>query len=729
MNRVSFSPVAFLFVCAAVLLAGPPGATLAQISPQGGQKVQIELLSEKRAVRPGDTVTLALRQTIHPGWHTYWVNPGDSGEPTRIDWQLPAGASAGPIQWPLPDAIPVGPLMNFGYSDEVLLLTEITVPDSASGSSFDITADAKWLVCEEICIPEEASTSLSLPLLDGAMSPLPSPHTAAIRTARNKVPEPKPWPAQFDVEGKAVALNVANTAAALPENAKIRFFPLKWGEISHAAAQSVSFDGGELKLLLSREEQAGDTMPEALEGVLAVEAPGADGAMERRGYSISAAPADLEFTAPVTQTLLPGSAQGDLSLMLALGFALLGGLILNLMPCVFPVLSLKALSLARDAGDSEARRVKGLVYLAGVMASFGAIALAVIALRQGGMAIGWGMQFQSPAFVLSMMALFLVLALNLSGVFTLGGSIAGIGDGLARRSGYSGYFFTGVLATVVATPCTAPFMGAAMGFAFTQPPLSVLAVLLALGFGFALPIVLLSLTPALGRWLPKPGPWMETFKQVMAFPLYATVGWLLWVLSVQQGSDGVLAGVITLVGVAFAAWLFGRTFDAGPLRNAVSASVAVIALGLGIWSVSGATPEGAAIEVNGRNAAGPEAESFTRARLGELIAEDRPVFINLTAAWCITCKVNERVALRSERVADAFKDRNLAYLVGDWTNGDPEITALLKEHGRVGVPLYLLYSGKPGAPPEILPQLLTESMILDRLAGLDGVRQQAKKDL
>jgi thiol:disulfide interchange protein DsbD len=273
-------------------------------------------------------------------------------------------------------------------------------------------------------------------------------------------------------------------------------------------------------------------------------------------------------------------------------------------------------------------------------------------------------------------------------------------------------------------------MGAAMGFAFTQPPLSVVAVLLALGFGFALPIVLLSLTPGLGRWLPRPGPWMETFKQVMAFPLYATVGWLLWVLSVQQGSDGVLAGVITLVGVAFAAWLFGRSFDAGPLRSAASACVAVIAIGLGIWSVSGAPPEGAATEISGRNAAGPEAESFTRARLGELIAQNRPVFINLTAAWCITCKVNERVALRSERVADAFRDRNLAYLVGDWTNGDPQITALLKDHGRVGVPLYLLYSGKPGAPPEILPQLLTESMILDRLAGLDGISQQAeKKDL
>lgn len=727
MKRVPVSLMAFLF--AGLLLAGLTGAALAQISSLGGQKVQIELLPEKRAVRPGDTITVALRQTIRPGWHTYWINPGDSGEPTRIDWQLPAGASAGPIQWPLPDAIPVGPLMNFGYSDEVLLLTDITVPESASGVSFEVTADAKWLVCAEICVPEQASASLSIPLLDGTMTPLPSPHAAVIRTARKKVPEPKPWPAQFDVEGKAVALNVENTAATVPEGAQIRFFPLKWGEISHAAPQSVSFGDGALKLRLTLEQQAGNTELDALEGVLAVEAPGADGAVERRGYSISAVPADLEFTTPLAQTPLQGTSEGGLSLMLALGFAFLGGLILNLMPCVFPVLSLKALSLAKDAGDSEARRVKGLVYLAGVMASFAAIALAVIALRQGGMAIGWGMQFQSPAFVLSMMALFLLLALNLSGVFTLGGSIAGIGDGLARRSGYSGYFFTGVLATVVATPCTAPFMGAAMGFAFTQPPLSVLAVLLALGFGFALPIVLLSLTPALGRWLPRPGPWMETFKQVMAFPLYATAGWLLWVLSIQQGSDGVLAGVITLVGVAFAAWLFGRSFDAGPVRSAASALVALMAIGLGIWSVSGPTPDGAAIEVSGKNAEGPQAESFTRARLAELISQDRPVFINLTAAWCITCKVNERVALRSERVAKAFRDKNLAYLVGDWTNGDPEITALLKKHGRVGVPLYLLYSGKSGTAPEILPQLLTESMILDRLAAIDGATQQAKKDL
>jgi thiol:disulfide interchange protein DsbD len=703
---------------AAFALALTPLASNAQTGPARSPKVEIELLAEQAAIRPGDKITVALRQIITPGWHTYWTNPGDSGEPTRIDWTLPPGASAGPIQWPLPHAIPVGPLMNFGYSDEILLLTDIAVPLSASGAHFTISADVKWLVCEEICIPEEAVAELSLPLIDGAITPLPSPSAKAIRAARDALPEPMPWAARFDLGDERVRLRIENVAERLAGGSEFRFFPLEWGHINHAAPQRAVFDNGDLILDLARGDFTGNARPVALDGVIAVETRGANGNIERRGYSLSAAPSEVPIATPGgAAPPQAGGTGGGLSLAMALGFALLGGLILNLMPCVFPVLSLKALSLAKDAGNSQVRRTKGLVYLAGVLASFALIGAVLIALRGGGEAIGWGTQFQSPAFILAMMALFLALALNLSGVFAIGGSVAGLGDSLTRRSGLSGYFFTGVLATVVATPCTAPFMGAAMGYAFTQPAVTVFAVLLALGLGFALPIVLLSLTPALGRWLPKPGPWMETFKQLMAFPLYATVAWLVWVISIQQGSDGVVAASITLLGVGFAAWLIGYRAEIGTLRGGAAALIAVLAIGLG-WSVTGPAAPQAGIGEAASERSGPRAEAFTQARLDELIGQNRPVFVNLTAAWCITCKVNERVALRSQRVADAFRKQDIAYLVGDWTNGNAEITELLKAHGRVGVPLYLLYSGTPGAAPRILPQLLTESMVLDRLAEL-----------
>ncbi len=699
----------------------------AQQTIERAHKVQIELVAEKTAVKPGETITLALRQQITPGWHTYWMNPGDSGEPTRIEWELPAGASAGPIQWPIPEAIPVGPLMNFGYSDEVLLLSDITIPENISGPVIEIAGKVKWLVCEEICIPESAGASLRLPLIDERISPLPSPYASMIAKARAQTPEPKPWPARFDIRGGDIAMEIEQAGSALPSEGKIRFFPLEWGQINHAAPQQAGRRGETLVLSLAAGELIGEKKPVAIEGVLTIETRAANGTLERSGYSISAAPAALEVPAsPPASAIVGEEGNSGLSLFVALGFAFLGGLILNLMPCVFPVLSLKALSLAKDAGDPAARRLKGVFYLAGVLASFALIGALLVVLQAGGTGIGWGMQFQSPAFVLTMMALFLALGLNLSGVFTFGGGIVGVGDGLTRRPGVEGYFFTGVLATVVATPCTAPFMGAAMGYAFTQPVPVVFAVLLALGFGFALPIVLLSLTPAFGRWLPKPGPWMVTFKQLMAFPLYATAGWLLWVLSVQQGSEGVLAGVVTLVGVAFAAWLFGRGGDSSLVRDNAAAVIAVLSIGLGAWTLG---EEAAPLQARDSKTetSGPKYEAFTQARLDQLLAQTQPVFVNLTAAWCITCKVNERMALHSEDVAAAFKDRGVVYLVGDWTNGNPEITALLKAHGRVGVPLYLLFHGEIGAKPDILPQILTESIIMDRLASLSqNPMKQAK---
>lgn len=385
---------------------------------------------------------------------------------------------------------------------------------------------------------------------------------------------------------------------------------------------------------------------------------------------------------------------------------------------------MKALSLARGGGTARGHRSHALAYLGGVLLSFAVLAGLLLALRATGAIFGWGFQFQSPWFVLVMAALFFALGLSLSGVFSFGGALMGAGDSLTQRGGASGSFFTGVLASIAATPCTAPFMGAALGYAMTQPALEATTVVMLLGLGFAAPMTLLSLSGAFARLLPKPGPWMETLKQVLAFPLYASAVWLIWVLSLQTGADGVLAAGVVLVAVGFAAWLIGMTQARRGLRYAGSAIVVAAAFALAAPMITTANTAGGVAE---RSASAQDelGEPFSLARLEELRGEGRPVFVNLTAAWCITCKVNEEVALKS----DAFRERlargNIAYLIGDWTNQDPEISQMLQKFGRAGVPLYLLYAGD-GAPPKVLPQILTEGMVLRHLASVSEPKTARK---
>lgn len=717
------------FACALAAL----WLSAAAAQPGKAPHVQASLIAAKTAVRPGETITVALRQSIAPGWHTYWSNPGDAGEPTSLQWKLPDGATAGQLLWPVPHVIAIGPLVDYGYSDEVLLLTEITLPQSLPQDGVEIAADAKWLVCKEICVPEETTVSLKLPVLPEGLTPRASPNAAVIEAARAQLPGAAPWTVRFEA-GRTTLMLRAEMPGADMAKAEFRFFPAQPDVIANASPQKASLQDGEFLLRMRRADaDPASTLPANVSGILAVETRGASGQMQRRGYNIAAAiasspradvawpqvtPAAITFENP---TEVAGGS-GQLSFALALLSAFVGGLILNLMPCVFPVLSLKALSLAGERAPHE-RHIHGGAYLAGVLASFLIAGVALIALREAGVSIGWGMQFQSPAFVLLLLAMFMGLGLNMSGVFAMGGRLAGIGDSLTRAPGVTGYFFTGVLATVVATPCTAPYMGAAVFYAFTQPAPQLLAVLMALGLGFALPMVLLSVSPSVGRMLPKPGAWMVTFKQVMAFPLYATAGWLIWVLSVQLGSDGVLAGVIAALGVAFAAWLIGSANEPGVWRTSIAAAIAVVAI---VGSVLTAQADGSGVSrsvVTGETA-GPKAEAFSAARLEELRAEGKPVFVNLTAAWCITCLVNERVALRSDRITEAFAKRGVVYLKGDWTNGNPEITALLKRFDRAGVPLYIIYAGK--GEPQVLPQFLTESIVLDGIAALP--QQQAKSE-
>jgi thiol:disulfide interchange protein/DsbC/DsbD-like thiol-disulfide interchange protein len=690
--------------------------------------VKASLIAERDAV-PGRPLTVALRQRITPGWHTYWANPGDAGESTIIDWKLPKGFSAGSIFWPTPTAIAIGPFTNYAYENEVILLTDIMVPANASGQA-ELSANVRWQACKDICVPEEAQVSLIVPVAAAGSNPAPSPDAALIAKARQELPQPLPQggrPASFSVKGGDVVLHIAGLAKAAGNLESARFFPLHDGDIANSAPQKVSVANGDLTLTMAH----GDTKPEAitrLEGVLAIEDKAAKG-QAPRAYLIDAGvgpaaatpteqrrgDADAPTTPANTNTPpAPARVSSSMDFWMAAGFALLGGLILNLMPCVFPVLALKAVSFATPEGfGSHSHKAHGAAYLTGVLTSFATLAGVLIALRSTGAAFGWGFQFQSPHFVLGMAALFFVLGLSLSGVFSLGAGLAGVGDDLARRQGLAGFFFTGVLATVAATPCTAPFMGTAVGYALGQPAVFAFGVLMALGLGFGAPMTLLSAVPALRRLMPRPGAWMETLKEVLAFLLYASAAWMVWVLSIQQGSDGVLAAGVALTGSAFAGWLLGRSQKNGHGR-ALHLAAPATALATLLFSLTLLH----AGSLNAPSQAG-DPEPYSARRLAELRAKGAPVFINLTAAWCITCKVNERVALKSERVARAMKDRGVSYLKGDWTNGDPDVTALLDTFDRKGVPLYLFYRARtdadPDANPAVLPQFLTESIVLGYL--------------
>lgn len=714
-----------------LLMALLPAAVSAQQADDPfKRRVQASLIAEVETVAPGKPFWVAMRQVIDPGWHTYWRNPGDSGQPTELQWDLPPGFQASAIHWPLPEAIPTGPLVNYGYSNEVLLPVRISPPQTLPDGPLRLAADARWLVCEEICIPEEGRIELTLMPSPAGEAARPSFSLGDIAAARRQVPVPGEWQAEARIEGDLIALTVVAPDLDRAALSDLYFFPDDWGLIDHAAAQTVTWtDQGPVLTL-----QRGDLRDEpvtALSGVLAMtEALGAQGV--RQGFTLAAGKVvDLSPAATGAATTagsgggaahaddVAASPSGGIGLFQALLFAVLGGLILNLMPCVFPVLSLKALAIARHGqGEAAVRRAHGGAYFAGVLASFGVLGGLLLGLRATGALLGWGFQFQTPGFVLAMAALFFALGLSLSGVFSLGATITGLGTGLAERRGLAGSFFTGVLASIAATPCTAPFMGAAIGFALGQPPLTAFLILQALAVGFALPLTLVSFSTTLARLLPRPGAWMDTLKQVLAFPLYASAGWMVWVLSEQVGSDGVLAAAVALTAIGFAAWLYGRS--EGRWQGAlVALAIAVLAL-VGAWPLTESDPHRPS-----RQAAALEdgSEAFTAERLRALRADGQAVFVNFTAAWCITCKVNEKVALASPEFVTALRTYNVAYLKGDWTQRDPEIAGILKRYGRAGVPLYLLYpAGDPDGPPEVLPQLLTEAMIVERLAASSPTR-------
>ncbi|MBV8406486.1 MAG: thioredoxin family protein, partial [Alphaproteobacteria bacterium] len=542
--------------------------------------------------------------------------------------------------------------------------------------------------------------------------------------ARQSLPTESPWPARYGVSKSGDPTLLVEAKGLKPDSVRdVYFFPAEWGPVAAMAKQSAKVGADGIRIPLKRGD-AKATLPDRLSGTLVLTEKTGDGEV-RHAFDISA---KLDPALVGGSSLAGAEGAEALSLVRALLFALLGGLILNLMPCVFPVLAMKAAALARMAGHQQREmRRDGIAYTVGVLAAFAAMAGIIVAIRASVGEVTWGFQFQSPVFSLLIAYLFFVVGLNLSGVFEIGGRFAGVGQSLASRGGTVGPFFTGVLAVVVATPCTVPFMAAALGFALSQPAPETVAVLLALGLGLALPYLLLSITPALQRLLPRPGPWMERVRQLLAFPMYASAVWMVWVLIQQTGADVVIYALGGMILIAFAIWLLrlgvgtgGVGTDAGAsratwLRRGFAAAAVLLAFGAALKLEDG--PATAA------SASGPPSggvsfdgwERYSRARLDQAIAAGKPVFVDFTAAWCITCLVNERVALETPDVRKAFEQAGVVKLKGDWTNRDPEITATLKELGRAGVPLYLWWA--PHAErPKILPQVLTEQMILSELS-------------
>ena len=667
---------ALLFLLA---LASNPSAWASESAPVTSPRAIVTLYADRAAIAPGEPFRLMLHQRLARGWHTYWENAGDAGAPPELTVELPEGWTAGSLQFPAPSRIPFGPLMNFGYTGDAAFLLPITPPATLTpGQRVTLNAEATWLVCAEICIPEEGRFTLTL---DVAASPSPA-NAIRFMTAEAALPRAAPFTARFGFAGARGTLEVESPAFSSASIRGAEFFPAAPGVIENAPPQTLTTREGAFSLALTR----GHAEPPALlTGVLTI----TDAAGVRGAYLINASPGAT-----------PGA---NLPIWQLLAFALLGGLILNLMPCVFPVLAMKAMALAR-LGGAEGRhiRLEALGYTAGVVLGFLAIGGAMLGLRAAGGLAGWGFQFTYPAFVAGMAWLMLAVGLNLSGVFQVSGP---------STSGARGSFATGLLAVIVATPCTAPFMATAIGAALTLPPAASLAIFGAMGLGLALPYALLGLFPALARLLPRPGLWMERLRQFLAFPMYAAAAWLVWVLAQQSGPDGVLTALVGAVLIALAAWAYGIAQQSARTPRRLSQSLALAALfaALAMLPLLGNAPVATAAPASG--------ETWSAGRLAELRAEGRPVFVNLTAAWCISCKVNERLAIQTEATQRAFAAAHVAQLTGDWTRGDAAIAALLRENGRDGVPLYLLYPAGGGSP-QVLPQILTEGIIAEALRNL-----------
>ncbi|MGB0906157.1 MAG: protein-disulfide reductase DsbD family protein [Maricaulaceae bacterium] len=662
-------------------------------------KVVAQLISSHNVAAPGDTIYVALSTELDDHWHTYWRNPGDSGEPVQISWMLPNGVTAGEIIWPLPSTIATGPIINYGFEGAPLFPVAVTLPEAAKDGEFlTLDADVYYLVCKDICIPEQGQ--LSIDILIGA--PEEDQLSASlINTALAEAPKEN-----TDVKSGIVNANgsISMDFTNLPEGgfSQAYFFPYDQGLILPAAPQIVAIGENGLRISSTADFLWDSNMPETVQGVLKFQNGGTDTGI------IVAAKIGAALDVGV-KTSLPNNGLNTpkTTFFGAIIGAIIGGLILNLMPCVFPVISIKALSLARSAHTdrSHARR-EGWFYTFGVIATFLVLTGLLLTLKAAGSNLGWGFQLQSPIMVGVLALLLFLIGLNLLGVFEVSlGGFENTGSELTRKGGSMGAFFTGALAVVVATPCTAPFMAGAIGYALAQPDIVTLTVFMALAIGFAAPFLLLSYMPGLLAKLPKPGPWMIRFRELLAFPMLAATIWLISVLALQSGFEGVTLILLAMLGLGFAIWCLKR-------KALVAKILGPATFLLALYAPFTLKTDTSTLD----STAHVETQVWSAEAVATLRAEGRPVFVDFTAAWCVTCKVNEKLVLEKQATQKLFKDSNTAVLIADWTNKNDEIAQELARHGRSGVPLYLLYTpGHNAVSPQILPQILTETVLREAI--------------
>jgi thiol:disulfide interchange protein len=723
-----------LLACATLVGAAPLAAQAqAAVARDRSPHSDIVLVAPSTAAAPGSTITVAAYLTLDKGWHTYWLNPGDAGLPLKVKWSLPDGVTAGPLRFPTPHLAPQPPLMSYGYENAVLVLADIIVPDTVPvGTTLALRGTAEWLACAEQCLPAAGDLSLDLPVRSQSTG---TSWAARIAATRTQLPQqPANWTATAALADSVFTVTIVapNTASAAWPSPYV-FVDSEY-TVDHAAVQRIA-RRGDTTVIAIRQSPFATAAPPRIRGLFTgdtraaqpqswlIDAPlqshggaaiarsaallASAGVITTGGVGGSATPAaDIATTNTTPDASVP-SPTADMSLIAAIAFAFIGGLLLNLMPCVFPVLSIKVLALLQQGGaDTAHSRRHGFAFAAGVLASFWLLAGTLMALRAGGEQLGWGFQLQSPPAVAALAVLMFALALNLSGVFEIGMSLTRLGAAGGGGS-YRDSVLTGLLAVAVAAPCTAPFMGAALGYALVQPAAVGLLVFTALGVGLALPFVVLTSVPALLRYLPTPGPWLETLKQFFAFPLYATVVWLLWVFGQQVGVDGLAVVLLALILVALAGWTWSRG------ARADRATVRATALVLGAAAIATAFTGASRMPARPAQIAAVDGwQPYSADKVRELRAQGRAVFIDFTAAWCLSCQVNERVALRTSAVREAFLKGDVALLRADWTSRDEGITATLASFGRSGVPLYVLYPRGAGAAT-VLPAVLSPGMVVD----------------
>jgi thiol:disulfide interchange protein len=694
---------ACLVAGAAVYAQGGAPAEGFNTVPVQAPHVLVQLVSATDVIHPGGALQAGLYFKMDKGWHVYWSNAGDSGEPPKIAWTLPEGLTADAMQFPAPQRLPLGPLMDYGYEGEVVFPILLRGADSLKvGTSLEASAKVNWLVCRETCIPGKAELKLPIGVAD-AGTPGKVLAQGLIQSWQQKLPLPLPPDAKASFSATPTGFNVVVLTGKSEPSAQ--FFPYDEDQVDNAAKQKLRPLKRGIQIAIKKDENL-KTTPATLHGLVLFP----DG----RSY-------DVEFpqgAAPVEEAASSSIAE----IIKIAGLAFIGGIILNLMPCVFPVLFIKGLALVQSSGEERSRmRAHGVVYTLGIIASFWAVVAVLLALRAGGRQFGWGFQFQSPEFIAVMALLLFFLALSLAGMFEIGLTLTSAGSGLASKQGYSGSFFTGVLAMVVATPCTAPFMGAAIGFALAQSAGVTFAIFTALALGLAAPYLLLSFNPAWTRLLPRPGAWMEVLKQATAVPIFATVIWLVWLFAQSAGVNallGLLGGFLLL---AIAGWVLGR-WPAKGFASAIAVVVGLLAVALPIYAAQkySSVPQ---TVTNKPSAHGPSNwEPYTPQLVEAYRAQGKPVFVDFTASWCLSCQVNEKVVLDREDVQKRLHDSGIALVRADWTRHDETIAQTLAGLGRSGVPTYVLYSGT-GAAPKILPEVLTPGIVFDALDELKQDKQ------